>query len=150
MVNTCNSHVLACIQSTRRGSRLELLGTSWQSGVDLENLHFWQVPVAKPKFVCLVHTVSPNKPNWGGLEQRKSLSQGLSKENRLLELKKVQTLKSFYLQNVKGRAARCVIFPCNSVVMFQESQSLDFWSQPVWYPELVLCLKLPSSTWMGS
>lgn len=40
MVNTCNSQVLACIQISWRAIRLELLGTSWQSEVDLENLHF--------------------------------------------------------------------------------------------------------------
>lgn len=40
MVNTCNSQALACIQITWRASRLKLLDTSWQSGVDLEHLHF--------------------------------------------------------------------------------------------------------------
>lgn len=37
MVNTCNSQVLACIQILRAFVLPELLGTSWQSEVDLEN-----------------------------------------------------------------------------------------------------------------
>ena len=86
---------------------------------------------------------------------RERFIEGPSKENRATRALKTWTLwwffgKTFYRQNW-GRGLQGVLPSSDWLeVVFQESQSSTFSFQPVWVHELMLCLKLPSSTRVGA
>ena len=117
--------------------------------------------VVEHKFLCLTHSEA-KQTEVSGFGAEKSLSQGPSKENKQLVLKSPELPEGcqrrvFKGKFVGGEGEGCRV--CDSLligwwwgnrVVFRESQSSAFTFQPVWGPVLVLSLRLPSSTWVGT
>lgn len=104
------------------------------------------------------YMVRPNKPKYWSLEQRKLYCKGWARRTGCWCSKSLNAPKVFREEFLLGKTCKedCKVCDLSLTGWWRDNSNnapgisvLSLLVQPVWDPGIVLCLQLPSSTWVG-